>query len=240
MQGLLIIKVSAFQWWKAPLKINVQLPLLLAEKTERSCEGLQNQLWKPSVSLVGGESCKTKPPFTNSHPLNLGLAIEKIRGRSFMGRPPELHVLLKTYLQVLCLFPYQENRLSNPDWKLQGSSSQEDLSVQAMAHPHRAQTPFTVQCTLYSQFFVNQGNAPYLALWVRTVRCRETTWWHQGHTFWQRMKLNPNPLSCGLAVTLGAAGRGSLGLSAGWKALPCALCPSSLLKPALCFLLALF
>lgn len=109
-----------------------------------------------------------------------------------------------------------------------------------MAHPHRAQTPFTVQCTLYSQFFVNQGNAPHLALWVRTVRCRETTWWHQGHTFWQRMKLNPNPLSCGLAVTLGAAGRGSLGLSAGWKALPCALCPSSLLKPALCFLLALF
>lgn len=39
-----------------------------------------------------------------------------------------------------------------------------------MAHPDRAQTPFTVQCTLYSQFFVNQGNAPHLALWVRTVQ----------------------------------------------------------------------
>lgn len=46
-----------------------------------------------------------------------------------MWRPPELHVLLKTYLQVFCLFPYQENRLSNPDLELQGSSSQEDLSV---------------------------------------------------------------------------------------------------------------
>lgn len=109
-----------------------------------------------------------------------------------------------------------------------------------MAHPYRAQVPFTVQCGFYSQFFVNQGNAPHLALWVRTVRCRETKWWHQGHIFWQRMKLNPNPLSCGLAVTMRAVGRGSLGLSTGWKVLPCALCSSSLLKTALWFLLALF
>lgn len=63
---------------------------------------------------------------------------------------------------------------------------------------------------------------------------------YQGHTFWQRMKLNPNPLSCGLAVTLRAVGKGSLGLSTGWKALQCALCSSSLLKPALWLLLALF
>lgn len=70
-----------------------------------------------------------------------------------------------------------------------------------MAHPCRDQVPFTAQCGFYSRFFVSQGNAPHLALWVRTVRHRETKWWHQGHTFWQRMKLNPNPLTCGLAVS---------------------------------------
>lgn len=156
MQGLLIIKVSTFQWWKATLKINVQLTLLLAEKMERSCEGLQNQLWKPSVSLVGGESCKTKPPLVNPRSLNSWLAVDKIRGTSLMRRPPELHVLLNTYLQVFCLFPYQENRLSNPDLKLQGSSSQEDLSVWAMAHPRRDQVPSAVQCGFYSRFFVSQ------------------------------------------------------------------------------------
>lgn len=203
---------------------------------ERSCEGLQNQLWKPSVSLVGGESCKTKPPLVNPRSLNSWLAVDKIRGTSFMRRPPELHVLLNAYLQVFCLSPYQENRLSNPDLKLQGSSSQEDLSVWAMAHPRRDQVPFTAQCGFYSRFFVSQGNVSHLALWVRTVRHRETKWWHQGHTFWQRMKLNPNPLSWGPAVSLRAVGRGSLGLSTGWKDLPCALCPSSLLKPACTFL----
>lgn len=125
MQGLLIIKVSVSQWWRATWKISVQLPLLLAEMMERSCEGLQSQLWKPSVSLVGGERCKAKPPLVNSHPLNLWQAIEKVRGKSLMWTPPELHVLFKTYLQVFCLFPYKKNRLSNPDSKLQGSSSQE-------------------------------------------------------------------------------------------------------------------
>lgn len=41
----------------------------------------------------------------------------------------ELHVLLKTYLQVFCLLPYQKNSLSNSDSKLQEAPHRRSVSV---------------------------------------------------------------------------------------------------------------
>lgn len=57
--------------------------------------------------------------------------------------------------------------------------------------------------------------------------------------FWQRMKLNTNPLSCGLAVTLRATGRVAWSLCRVESSSMCFL-PSFLPKPALWVLFALF
>lgn len=160
MQGLLIIKVSTFQWWKAILKINDQLTLLRAGKMGTSCEGLQNQLWKPSVTLLGGKSCKTKPPFADSCPLNLWQATGKIRGTSLMWRPPELHSLLKTYLQLFHTFPCQDNRLSNPELEAAGkliAGRSVTLSNTCMALPCRVQVLLTLQRIFLPSSLLNRG-----------------------------------------------------------------------------------
>lgn len=220
------------------------MTLLHAGKMERSCEGLQNQLWKSSVTLPEGKSCKTEPSFANSHPLNLWLATDKIGGTCLMWRPPKLYALFKTYLQVFCMFPYQDNRLSNPELEAAGkliTGRSVSLSNTRMAHPCRVQVPLTFQCIFLPSALLNGECASPCLMSQESETQGDYMVRPRSHTLAEdEVKPKPSEPWAGSNSESHAVGRGSWGLPAGWKVLSRDLCPSSLLKPARWFLFALF
>lgn len=130
------------------------------------------------------------------------------------------------------------------DWvtlnsKPQGSSSQEDLPIRAI-HPCRVQVPLTLQCIFLLSSLLNRGmllTLPYESGKQDTGRLNGET---KVTLAEDEVKPKPSELQTSSGSESHAVGGGSLGCPVGWKALSHDLCPSSLLKPALWFLLALF